>query len=82
MNISKKYKRYDKDINKINLEKLSQNDWFQNLIQLKYLDLFSFYYNDQELLKEISIYNKAINFSKKTKPFYDLLQRLKNQTII
>ena len=75
MNISIKYKRYEKDINKINLEKLSQNDWFQNLIKFKYLDLSSFYYNDQEPLKEISIYNKTINFSKKTKPFYDLLQR-------
>lgn len=77
MGISKKYKRYDKRNNEINLEKLTQYDFFQKLFSLKYLELFSIYYNNEQPLKDLSLFDKKIIFSKDTKPFYHLLQKNK-----
>ena len=74
VDISDKYKRYDKDINKKNLENLNDH-WFKKFFEIKYLDLFSLYYNDGNPLKELSFFGKTIAFSKKTKPFYELLQK-------
>ena len=73
MNISDKYKRFEKDKNRKNLEELSKNDWFVKVFRLKYLDLFSFYYNNGQPLKKLSFFGKTVNFSEETKSFYDLL---------
>ena len=80
MDISVKYKKYDKRINIVNLEKLTKNDkddWFQKIFSIKYLELFSLYYNNAQPLNELSFSGKKIFFSKKTKPFYYLLQKNK-----
>ena len=73
MNISDKYKRFEKDKNRNNIEELSKNDWFVKVFGLKYLDLFSFYYNNEQPLKKLSFFGKTVNFSEKTQSFYDLL---------
>ena len=51
MNISDKYKKFEKDKNRSSLKELSKNDWFVKLFKLKYLDLFSSYYNNEQPLK-------------------------------
>ena len=77
MNISDKCKRFEKDKNRKNLEELSKNDWLAKFFRLKYLDLFSFYYNNEQPLKKLSFFWKTVNFSEKTKSFYNLL--IKNE---
>jgi hypothetical protein len=42
--ISIKYKRCNKDINKINLTKLSKISFFKNLFHMNFLELFCLYY--------------------------------------
>ena len=45
---------------------------------MKYLDLFSYYYNGNKPLTEIEINNKIIKISTKTKPFFRLIQKNKD----
>ena len=89
--ISKKYKK-DKNNFPINdniklIKELcneSESEWFKNYFNMKYLDLFSYYHNKGEPLKIVKINDKNINLSKKTKSFYDLLQKnddIKNKLI-
>ena len=79
MSISIKYKRYDKNINKKYMEKLIEyDDWFKKLFSIKYLELFSLYYNNAQPLNQLSLFNKIIIFSEETKSFYDLLQKNNN----
>ena len=89
--ISKKYKK-DKNNFPINdniklikeLYNESESEWFKNYFNMKYLDLFSYYHNKGEPLKIVKINGKNINLSKKTKSFYDLLQKnddIKNKLI-
>ena len=78
MSISNKYKKYNKEINKKNLKKLSENNWFTKFFEIKYLDLFLYYYNDEKPLEEFSKFGKTINLSGETKSFYYLLQKYKN----
>ena len=77
MGISKKYKKFDRNINQRNLEKLTKDDWFENFFEIKFLDLFSLYYNEEQPLKEVFINGKTIILSEKTKSFYYLLQKYK-----
>ena len=77
MGISKKYKKFDRNINQRNLEKLTEDDWFENFFEIKFLDLFSLYYNVEQPLKEVFINGKTIILSEKTKSFYYLLQKYK-----
>lgn len=77
MGISKKYKKFDKNINQRNLEKLTKDDWFENFFEIKFLDLFFLYYNEERPLKEVFIDGKTIILSEKTKSFYYLLQKNK-----
>ena len=72
--ISIKYKKYDKDINRKNVTKLSKNSFFENLFKMNFLELFSIYYNKSQPLDKLLLFNKTINLSKKTKPFYKLLE--------
>jgi hypothetical protein len=41
---------------------------------MKYLELFDYYYNNNEPLKEIEINNKIIKLSPDTETFYTLIQ--------
>ena len=76
MHISPKYKRCkDTNINQNNLKQLEQNSFFENLFKIKYLDLFSVYYNNQQPLKELKINEIKIKLSPKTMSFSALLQK-------
>ena len=87
VNISREYKQYDKNTNKKNLDALikescylSENEftkknWFQQIFDMKFLDLFSYYYNNEQPLQEIKIFGKKIILSKKTESFIALLQK-------
>ena len=73
--ISKKYTRYNENINKTNKEKLEQNPWFKKFLKIKYTTLFYYYFNKCQSLKEIFLFGEKIILSKKTKPFSELLQK-------
>ena len=75
IDISNKYKHYDKDNNKINVESLINYFWFRKIFEMKYLELFLYYYNDEQPLKELILFDKKVILSEKTKSFYDLLQK-------
>jgi hypothetical protein len=75
IDISNKYKHYDKDNNKINVESLINYFWFRKIFEMKYLELFLYYYNDEQPLKELTLFDKKVILSEKTKSFYDLLQK-------
>ena len=82
--ISDRYKYYDKNTNKMNVEALIEHSWFKDIFEKKYLDLFLYYYNDEKPLKELVILDKKVILSKNTKSFYYLLHKkeeLKNQII-
>ena len=74
IDISKKYKKCDKNINKENLRKLEKDPWFEKLFKMNFLDLFNYYYNHAQPLDELFLFEKLITFSKETKPYYKLLE--------
>jgi len=74
--ISKKYKQYNEDTNKKNLEALIKEPWFQQIFDMKFLDLFVYYYNNEQPLKEITLFGKKVIF-KAAKSFSALLQKNK-----
>ena len=78
MGVSDKYKKYGKDINKKNLEKLSKDIRFEKLFEIKYLDLFKNYYNDEKPLEEFPFFGMMIKLSGKTKSFYWLIKNNKH----
>ena len=73
--ISKKYKQYNEDTNKKNLDALIKEPWFQQIFDMKFLDLFVYYYNNEQPLQEIKIFGKKIILSKNTESFIALLQK-------
>ena len=75
IDISKKYKYYNKDINKMNIVALIKYSWFRKIFETKYLELFLHYYNDKEPLKELTLFEKKVILSEETKSFYYLLQK-------
>ena len=77
VNISKKYTSYKGNINEKNLKVLNKITFFQKIFEMKFLDLFNIYYNEKQLLRELTIFDIKIKFSNKTKTFYDLLQKNK-----
>ena len=74
--ISKKYKHYDENTNKNNLDSLMKEPWFRQIFNINFLDLFLYYYNNEQPLKELTIYGKKVTL-KNTKPFIALLQKNK-----
>ena len=80
MTISPKFKcgKY-KNINI--LKQLKQIPFFQSFFNIKYLDLFSKYYNANQPLKELLINGVKISFSSKTRSFSELLQRKENKKL-
>lgn len=77
--ISRKYKQYNINTNKKNLDALIEEPWFQQIFNMKFLDLFPYYYNNEQPLPELKIFGRKIILSKGTKSFVSLLQ--KNQII-
>ena len=75
IDISNKYKYYNKDINKMNVEALIKYSWFRKIFETKYLELFLHYYNNKEPLKDLILFEKKVILSEKTKSFYYLLQK-------
>ena len=80
MDISSKYK-CSNDKNIIIMKQLEQEPFFANIFKIKYLDLFSKYYNNKQPLKELLIEDKKIIFSENTKTFTELLQKKHNLTL-
>ena len=75
--ISEKYNECP-EFNKNLADKLlkNKNDTFlKDLFDMKYLELFDYYYNNNKPLKEIKIKNKVIKLSPKTKTFYTLIKK-------
>lgn len=74
--ISRKYKQYNKDTNKKNLDDFIKEPQFQQIFEIKFMDLFFYYYNSEQPLKEITLFGKTIIF-KATKSFSALLKKNK-----
>ena len=81
MKISPKCRNYGEDYNKKNynyiLEKINNDknlEWINNFFNLNYLELFEKYYKRNNFYFQ----GQKINFSKKTKTFYNLLEKNKN----
>ncbi len=80
--ISMKYKKYNKNINKEIINRVSKESiWLNNFFNLNYLDLFAYYYNDKNKLKKIPFKEKDIILSSNTKTFYDLLEKKNNKDL-
>jgi hypothetical protein len=76
INISSKYKRNKGiNINKNNFEQLEQNPFFKSVFNIKFLALFSKYFNNQLPLNEILIEDMKISLSPNTKSFSELLEK-------
>ena len=74
--ISKKYKRYNKSENRKSFEKVvASSKWLRELFMMNYLELFNYYYNQEEPLKKLVFKNKEINLSPETETFFDLLEK-------
>ena len=76
---SKKFKQYNKDnkdTNKNNLNTLIKEQWFQKIFDMKFLDLFAYYYNNEQPLKEITLFGRKVIF-KTTESFSALLKKNK-----
>ena len=75
--ISGKYKS-DKYINQEIYKKLIPlSNWLADFFNMKYLKLFSIYYNKLKPLKKVTFQSKVITLSSKTKSFYYLLRKNK-----
>lgn len=77
MEISDKYKTFDKNENKELLSKL-EGTWLDRLFEMNYLELFKYYHNNGKPLNKMVFENKEIILSSKTKSFYYLLEKYKN----
>ena len=56
--------------------KIEKDNFFKNLFEMKYLELFDYYFNNNEPSNKIEINNKKIKLLK-TKLFYELIQKNK-----
>ena len=80
--ISAKYKKYDINININTLNKVcALSQWLEDFFNMKYINLFIFYYNKEQPLKEIIFKDKKIILSRRTKTFYDLLVKNKKDKL-
>ena len=78
MPISKKYKKFDEFSNKATLINVCKSsNWLNDFFNINYLALFNYYYNNEKKLNKITFKGKEIILSKKTKSFYDLLEKNK-----
>lgn len=80
IDISRKYKKFEKNINKKLVEKLDQFPFFQQVFKMNFLKLFYYYYNNKQPFEQkLLIFDQEIILSEKTKSFYNLLD--KNQEL-
>ena len=80
IDISLKYKKFEKNINKKLVEKLDQFPFFQQVFKMNFLKLFYYYYNNKQPFdQKLLIFDQEIILSGKTKSFYNLLD--KNQEL-
>lgn len=80
IDISRKYKKFEKNINKKLVEKLDQFPFFQQVFKMNFLKLFYYYYNNKQPFEQkLLIFDQEIILSGKTKSFYNLLD--KNQEL-
>ena len=82
--ISSKFKRYNKNNNEKNAKILSKIPWFKKIFELKFLDLFKYYYNETKQLNKIFLFEREIILTKDTKSYYFLLEKnikIKNEII-
>lgn len=76
MDISEKYKRHNKNINKETLEEVcNKSKWLKEFFNMKYIKLFNYYYNNIKPLKILNFGGKNINLSDRTKSYYYLLAK-------
>ena len=78
--ISNKYWKLSKipDYNEqIYNQVIKKSEWLKNLLDMNYLNLFEKYYNQCNPFDSIDFDGKTINFTKETKPFYNLYNKLK-----
>ena len=78
LEISNKYKNYQRNANKDLLNKVESSDWLDKLFQMNFIELFNYYYNNEKPLNKIIFENKEIFLSYETKSFYFLLKKYKN----
>ena len=78
LEISLKYKNYQRNANKDLLNKVESSDWLDKLFQMNFIELFNYYYNNEKPLNKIIFENKEIFLSYETKSFYFLLKKYKN----
>ena len=77
--ISNKYWKLSKipDYNEqIYNQVIKKSEWLKNLLDMNYLNLFEKYYNQCNPFDSIDFDGKTINFTKETKPFYNLYNKL------
>ena len=77
--ISSKFKRHNKNNNEKNAKILNKIPWFKKIFELKFLDLFQYYHNENKQLNKIFLFEREITLTKDTKSYYFLLE--KNMTI-
>ena len=71
-------KNNDKAYNEKNMKILCKFSEFKEIFDIKYLELFSLYYNNEQPLKEICLPGKTIRLRAETKSFYYLLEKNKD----
>jgi hypothetical protein len=77
IDISSKYTTLPKNFNKILIDELwNSSNWLEEYFNMKYISLFNYYYNNENIIN-----GKEIIFSSKTKSFKDLLENKKNEDI-
>jgi len=77
--ISSKFTRHNKNNNEKNAKILNEIPWFKKIFELKFLDLFQYYHNENKQLNKIFLFEREITLTKDTKSYYFLLE--KNMTI-
>ena len=82
MKITPKCRKYGEDYNKDNykfilkqIDKDKSLNWINNFFNMNYLDLFEKYYYTFDKKSNFIIQDQKINFSRKSKTFYDLLEK-------
>ena len=77
--ISSKFTRHNKNNNEKNAKILNEIPWFKKIFELKFLDLFQYYHNENKKLNKIFLFEREITLTNDTKSYYFLLE--KNMTI-
>lgn len=79
LDISTKYQKYGLQYNKVLYEELKKDSpWLKSFLDMKYIDAFLIYYNDELPLKCYVFKNKNIIISKDTQSFFYLKNKNKS----